>query len=164
MKRIPLVVSLASLALSFFPSLPSHTTFDIDSPEYGPGAIFGPSGVYTSAISSAGASSTGSPSLTAVPKGSSSNVGAIAGGVVGGIAMVSIVAGAIFYLRRRSRSSMALSSPYTPNEQTTVQGYAGVHSVEPPASGSTSSHVGSGNMHTSFPQTRRYHGLPMPAV
>jgi hypothetical protein len=169
-----------------------------DNPEYGPGAIFAASGVYTS---SASASSTGSPSPTPPPKGSSSNAGAIAGGVVGGLAVVSIAIAAIFYLRRRSRASSARSAGFdafqphmdeiprplsgggtvgpsspsirtkfsdVPNDQTTFQWYAGPHSVDIPPPGTTSSHIGSGsnlaNMQTSLPQTRRYHGLPMPSA
>ena len=62
--------------------------------------------------------------------------------------------------------------PYTqdvPNDQTTFQWYAGPHSVDiPPQGTTTSSHVGSGsnlaNMQTSLPQTRGYHGLPMPSA
>jgi hypothetical protein len=58
--------------------------------------------VYTS---SASASSTGSPSRTPPPKGSSANTGAIASGVVGGIAAISItVAAGFLYLRLRSRA------------------------------------------------------------
>jgi len=167
-------------------------------PEYGPGAIFGASGVYTS---SASASSTGSPTPTAPPKGSSSNTGAIVGGVVGGVAVISIAVAAIFYLRQRSRAPSARSAGFdafqphmdeiprplsdggtvgpsspsirtkfsdVPNDQTTLQWYAGPHSVDIPPPGTTSSHIGSGsnlaNMQTSLPQTRRYHGLPMPSA
>jgi hypothetical protein len=82
-------------------------TFHKDNPEYGPGAIFGASGVFTS---SASASSTGSPPTTPPPNGSGSNTGAIVGGVVGGIAVVSIAVVAIFYLRQRSWAPSARSA------------------------------------------------------
>ena len=176
--------------------------------------------MYTSSTS---ASSTGSPSPTP-PQGSNSNAGAIAGGVVGALAVVSIAVVAIFYLRRRSRvpsagsagfgafqshmdevprplsdgGTVGPSSPsimtkfsvrvsrsprctflsswttvlfqYTrdvPNDQSTFQWYAGPHSVDVPRPGSVSSHIGSGSnlthIRTSLPQTRGYHGLPMPS-
>jgi hypothetical protein len=55
-----------------------------------------------------------------------------------------------------------------PNDQTTFQWYAGPHSVDIPPPGSMSSHIGSGSnlahMQTSLPQTRGYHGLPMPSA
>ncbi|KAN0119123.1 hypothetical protein V8E52_004570 [Russula decolorans] len=74
-------------------------------PEYGPRAIFGASGVYTS---SASASATGSPSPTPPPKGSIPNAGAIPGGVIGGIAAISFtVTAAFLYLRRRPRAPSA---------------------------------------------------------
>jgi hypothetical protein len=62
----------------------------IDSPEIGPGALPRPS---------SSASPTNSP--TPLPPSGSSNTGAIAGGVIGGVAMVSIAVIAIFYLRGR---------------------------------------------------------------
>jgi hypothetical protein len=91
---------LCSLSSRRYPSSPM---FYIDDPEYGPGAILGALGVYTS---SASASSTAS--RTATPKGHSSNGGAIAGGIVGGllVAIASIIAAAAtFHRRRRSRAS-----------------------------------------------------------
>ena len=101
MNRMPLVVSIVSLTFSFFRRYPFSSTFHIDDPEYGPGAISGASGVYTSS-----ASASFTASRTAAPKGHSSNGGAIAGGVVGGLAIVSIIAAAvIFHRRRRSRAS-----------------------------------------------------------
>ena len=106
---MPLVVSIVSLMFSFLLSrrccLPP--TFHIDNPEYGPGAVFGASGVYTSSTSS-----TGSPTPTASPKDSSSSTGPIVGGVVGSIAVVSIAVVAIFYLRRRSRAPSARSASF----------------------------------------------------
>jgi len=161
-------------------------------PEYGPGAFFGASGVYTSSASA----STGSPSPTA--KGSRSKAGPIAGGVLGSIAIVSMAVAAIFYLRRRSRASSARSAGFgafqphmdgisgplsdggtagpsspsirtkfsdVPNDQTMFQWYAGPHSVDNPPPGSPPSHIGpGGNLATSLPQTRGYHGLPMPSA
>ncbi|KAI9436123.1 hypothetical protein F5148DRAFT_25456 [Russula earlei] len=82
-----------------------------DSPEIGPGALIGnPSGSTSTART--GTITAGSPSNTNTgsnsslptpsPTGSSSNTGAIAGGVVGGIAAISIAALAMFfYFRRR---------------------------------------------------------------
>ena len=80
-------------------------TLHIDNPGYGPGAMSGASGMYTS---SARASSTGlpSPTLLPSPKGGSPNAGAIAGGVVGGIVVVSIAIAAIFYLWTTSTSTV----------------------------------------------------------
>jgi hypothetical protein len=170
-----------------------------NNPEYGPGAIFGASGVYTS---SASASSTASP-ITAPRKGSSSNTGAIVGGVVGGLAVVTTAVAMIFYLRQRSRAPSARSAgldafqPHmdgiarplsdegtvgpsspsirtkfsdVPDDQSTFQWYTGPHSVDqpPPGTPGTTSHIGSGsdlaNMQTSIPQTRGYHGFPMPSA
>ena len=59
-------------------------TFNIDTPEYGPGTVFGQGG----------------PSAPSAPS-THSHSGAIAGGVIGGIAMISVPVAAIFYLRRR---------------------------------------------------------------
>ncbi|KAN0119078.1 hypothetical protein V8E52_004525 [Russula decolorans] len=64
-----------------------------DNPEYGPGAIFGASGVYTSSAS-ASASSTASSTSSH----SGGHVGVIAGGAIGGMAIISIAVAAIFYL------------------------------------------------------------------
>ncbi|KAI0268456.1 hypothetical protein BGY98DRAFT_1138715 [Russula aff. rugulosa BPL654] len=69
-----------------------------DSPEYGPGAIFGASGVYTSSASTSSVTtSSASASSTVPPKHShsGSHVGAIVGGVIGGIAFIFIVVAAI---------------------------------------------------------------------
>ncbi|KAF8491360.1 hypothetical protein F5888DRAFT_1060208 [Russula emetica] len=87
-----------------------------DDPELAPGAILGPSGVSVAPTSSSIASSpttTSSTSSTISPTtpilvGHSSNSGAIAGGVVGGIAAISItVATVSLYLRRRPRAPSA---------------------------------------------------------
>ncbi|KAI0264830.1 hypothetical protein BGY98DRAFT_939727 [Russula aff. rugulosa BPL654] len=69
-----------------------------DSPEYGPGAIFGASGVYTSSASTSSVTtSSASASSTVPPKHShsGSHAGAIVGGVIGGIAFIFIVVAAI---------------------------------------------------------------------
>jgi len=67
--------------------------FSIDSPEIGLGRIFGPSGPSVSDIAP--------PPF----KGRhSSNRGAIVGGVIGGIAVISILIAALFLYRRRRRS------------------------------------------------------------
>ena len=71
---------VGNFSLLFRYCLTLRVTF-IDSPEIGPGTIL-------------------SPSLLVGERGSS--VGAIAGGIVGGIAAVSIVAAALFFYRRRS--------------------------------------------------------------
>ncbi|KAF8497761.1 hypothetical protein F5888DRAFT_249657 [Russula emetica] len=71
-----------------------------DSPELGPGTVLGASSSSVSvSASNAGSSNTG----TSIPVGGhSSNAGAIAVGVIGGIATISIlVAAVLFYLRRR---------------------------------------------------------------
>jgi hypothetical protein len=77
--------------MSLFPPITvSHPRLtSIDSPERGPGTVLSPSGSKRS-----------------------SNVGAIAGGVVGGIAVVSVLVAAIFFFlrRRRSRASSAASA------------------------------------------------------
>ena len=114
MNRMPLVVSIVS------PSAPRHgltSTFNIDTPEYGPGAIFGASGVSTAttstrtssaSTSSASTSSAGIPPTappTVTPSQSKSHTGVIVGGVVGGIvALGVIIATLFFYLQwRRTR-------------------------------------------------------------
>ncbi len=68
--------------------------FHIDSPEYGLGAIFGASGVYTSHVSSY-------PTASSRPSHSGSHAGPIIGGILIGVAIISIAVAAIFYLRRR---------------------------------------------------------------
>ena len=74
----------------------------IDEPELAPGAILYPSG---SSVASPSSTSSTSP----VPAGHSPNSGAIAGGVVGGLAVISITVAAVFlYLRRRSRAPSAV--------------------------------------------------------
>ena len=103
MHRIPLVVRFVSFMFSFSRLYSLPPAFHIGKPEYGPGAIFGASGVYTS---SASASSSGSPSLTP-SKGRSSSAGPIASGVVGGIAVFSIAVAAIIYLLRHSKAQSA---------------------------------------------------------
>ncbi|KAI0275680.1 hypothetical protein BGY98DRAFT_991461 [Russula aff. rugulosa BPL654] len=87
-------------------------------PEYGPGAIFGVLGVYTSSASTSSAitssastsSASASSSSTAPPTQphSGSHGGAIAGGVIGGIAVIAVAA--IFYLRRRRSHWQAASA------------------------------------------------------
>jgi len=139
-----------------------------DTPEYGPGAIFGASGVYTSS-----ASASPTPSQLA-PSHSGGHGGAIAGGVIGGIAIISIISlAAIFYLRR-GRSEPILDdgevapssvSPttmkfYDPDDPTTFPGYQG-----PSATAPSSSHVGSGStlgMQTSPHPRGQYSGFPIP--
>jgi len=99
---MPLVVRIIlSLYSSRYCLTPASFTF-IGSPELGPGTVLGASGSYGSvSASETRSSSTG----TSIPVGRhSSNAGAIAGGVIGGIAAISIlVAALLFYLRRRRR-------------------------------------------------------------
>lgn len=76
-----------------------------DSPELGPGAVLGPSGVSTSSDTSP----TGSPTLS--PPVNHTNTGAIVGGVVGGVAAISIAVAVIFYLRRRRSRAPSAASP-----------------------------------------------------
>ena len=95
------------------------TTVFSDFPEIGPGAMIGTSGSPTTGTgtgatrtspSPTGSTDTSSthgfaspPTFTPTPSGGS-NAGAIAGGVVGGIAAISIAAAALFFfLRRRQR-------------------------------------------------------------
>ena len=102
----------------------------IDSPELGPGTILGPAG---SPFSSTGPSTIKSPAYPTTPSttvtaslpsytvggssntttsgpvgysvgGHSSNIGAIAGGTVAGVAAISIVVVALFFYRQRRRS------------------------------------------------------------
>jgi hypothetical protein len=80
----------------------------IDSPEHGPGTVLGASSPSVSASASNTLANTASSSTsTSIPvKGHSSNGGAIAGGIIGGIAAISIVVTALlFYLRQRHSSS-----------------------------------------------------------
>jgi hypothetical protein len=77
-------------------------SYFIDSPELGPGTSLGTS---SSSVSAPASTTTSSNTGTSTPVGSgghSSNAGAIAGGIIGSIAVISIlVAGLFFYLRRR---------------------------------------------------------------
>jgi len=94
-----------------------------DTPERAAGAILGPSGATVSASgtristtpsasSLSGLSwSTANPTPTPTPK-SNSNIGAIVGGVVGGVAVIALAAIAIvFFLRRRSSDAPAPAAP-----------------------------------------------------
>ena len=95
----------------------SPPIFDIDGPEYGPGAIFGASGVFTSGVtvSPTATSTAASSSTSSTHSHSGGHGGAIAGGVIGGIAGISIISvAAIFYLRRRG--SKAASAGVGPPE------------------------------------------------
>jgi hypothetical protein len=113
MNHMPLVVSIISLCSLSSRRYRLPPTFYIDNPEYGPGAIFGASSVYTSSAS-ASSSSTSTPSAastpTKTPKGNSSNAGPIAGGIIGGIATISIIVALILYLRRTRRRSQAAAA------------------------------------------------------
>ena len=112
-----------SSLLSFSPSL-SHTHvlfFIIDTPEVAPGVLLGASGAtvtatgsgaqsphITSSASSAGTGDSSSPHPTSASTGgSSSNIGAIVGGAVGGVAAISIAVAAIFFFLRRQRPQAA---------------------------------------------------------
>ena len=82
--------------------------FDIDNPEYGPGAIFGgASDVYTPSASATTTATAASPTVSSTASStaphSEGHAGSIAGGVTGGIAIISIsiAVTAIFYRRRR---------------------------------------------------------------
>jgi hypothetical protein len=89
------VVSIVSPILSFPPCHGLTSAFLIDSPELGPGAVLGPSGVSTSSR----ASPTRSP-----PGKSKSNTGTIVGGVVGAVTATTVAVAAIFFYLRRRRS------------------------------------------------------------
>lgn len=93
-----------SLVLSFPLRYGLTPRIFIDSPEFGPGSIIGPS--------NASVTPTPPPS-----KSSSVNAGAIAGGVVGFIVVVLIVLVAIFYLRRRSWARAAASADVGASQQ-----------------------------------------------
>jgi hypothetical protein len=162
-----------------------------DKPEYGPGTFFGPNSITVPTTTT-----TPTPSFTGHSSGSggkSSNAGAIAGGVVGGIAAFSVAVAVILYLRgRRSRmvsagieasqpmlnngmvTQSSTGSPltmkfYDPNDPTTFPGHQGTQqSLDTPSTPQVplSSHVGSGSMadlQTSQFQAMGYHGLPMPS-
>jgi hypothetical protein len=103
--RIQSVVSIVSPILSFSPCYSLTSTFLIDSPELGPGAVLGPSGV-----SSSSASPTISPTPSP-PVNGNSNTGAIVGGVVGGVAAISIAVALIFFYLRRRRSRAPAAAP-----------------------------------------------------
>lgn len=102
----------------FLPVNVSHPPILIDSPELAPGTLLGPSGATVSVTgsgshgtsTSSGDSSTGVPTPTPTKK--SSNTGAIVGGVVGGVAAISIGAfGVVFFLLRRKRSQAPTAAP-----------------------------------------------------
>jgi hypothetical protein len=101
--RMPPVVSVVSPVSPCYGLTPP---FSIDTPEVLPGSLIGPSSVSTTATSSLHPSSTGSSTPTPLPTSKSSNVGAIAGGAVAGVAVIIVVIAAIFYLRRRRRSQV----------------------------------------------------------
>jgi len=90
----------------FFDTFHTHLPL-LDTPEVLPGALIGDSsGTGTAAGATATRSSpaptgSSSPTSTSPPSQHSSNVGAIAGGVVGGVAAISIAAAAIFFYLRR---------------------------------------------------------------
>ncbi|KAI0275683.1 hypothetical protein BGY98DRAFT_1098726 [Russula aff. rugulosa BPL654] len=88
-----------------------------DTPEYGPGAIFGASGVYTSSAGTSSASATAPPTQSH----SGSHAGAIAGGIIGGIAIISIAVAAILQRRRshwQAASADVDASLLMPNDGT----------------------------------------------
>jgi hypothetical protein len=95
-KPISPVVSIIDPMLSFPSRYGLTFPIFIDSPEIGPGAVLSPS---------SSASPTNSP--TPLPPGGSSNTGAIVGGVIGGVAAISIAVVAIFLYRRRRHSRAA---------------------------------------------------------
>ena len=92
-----------------------HLT-SLDSPEIGAGTILGPSGPSTSS-STGTTSSSSSTSPAAHIHSNSSNTGAIAGGVVGGIGAISILIAALFFGRRfyRQRGWGRQPTPPTPS-------------------------------------------------
>jgi hypothetical protein len=124
--RIPLVVSIVSLSSPRGPRYGLTPLFYIDTPEVDSGSLIGPSSTY-----SLSPSSTGSP--TPLPRGRSSDTGAIAGGVAGGIAAITIVIVAIFYLRRRSQATSAVSAGFGASQS---QQSLSDESVPPSSSGS----------------------------
>ena len=138
-KRVKQVVSMVAPIFPFRSSAPRSglsPTLDIDGPEYGPGAIFGPSGVYTSGVSTSSASASSTPSYK--PSHSGGHAGAIAGGVIGGIAIISIAGAAIFYLQRRRSRVASAGVDY--------------HAYQPMLSDGAVAHSSSGS-----PQTMRFY-------
>jgi hypothetical protein len=112
-------VRTLSLSFSHYQCLTPTSCF-LDSPERGPGAILGTSGTTVSASGTpSGATSSlfGDSSSTVTPTSSpsskkSSNTGAIVGGAVGGVAVISLGAVAIaFFLRQRRPDSQAPVAP-----------------------------------------------------
>lgn len=73
----------------------------------------------------AGSASTGSPDASVVGK-SSNHAGAIAGGVVGGLAIVAIAALVIFFLRRKQKKEEAdsVADPDANRPFTSISGYS----------------------------------------
>lgn len=74
-----------------------------------------PKGTATNSSGAASTTKSSSAINTSTPLPQHSNhAGAIAGGVVGGVAVLVIIAAAIFFLARRSRNSKAQKNPMTP--------------------------------------------------
>jgi hypothetical protein len=100
--------------LPLLPSLSyAHVICFIDSPEADPGKILSPSGPSVSA--SGPTSALGTPfSITTMPAsmemgGNGSNCEAIIGGIIGGIAAISIILVAVLFFYRRRRRSLVPS-------------------------------------------------------
>jgi hypothetical protein len=108
--RLSSVVGILSPTSSPVPSH-AYVVYFIDSSEAGPGRILGPSDPSVSA--SGPTSAFGGPFSNATTPAfigrHSSNRGAITGGVIGGIAVISILVAALLFLRRRRHS--LVSSP-----------------------------------------------------
>jgi len=126
MTTIHMPLAVVTLSLVSFPYYSPTPTFSSESPDLGPGTLLGPSGPSVSttgptsiSYTSSKGSSSSSNSVTPTPIGGhSSNTGAIAGGVVGSIAISIVITALLYYLRRRRPPTpSALSAPSANNGQ-----------------------------------------------
>jgi|SRR6266436_5397447 len=126
MTTIHMPLAVVTLSLVSFPYYSPTPTFSSESPDLGPGTLLGPSGPSISTMgptsisyTSSKGSSSSSNSVTPTPIGGhSSNTGAIAGGVVGSIAISIVITTLLYYQRRRCPPMLsALSAPSTNNGQ-----------------------------------------------
>jgi hypothetical protein len=120
LREIGTQTSLSQSAVRTFSLSFSHyqcftpTSCILDTPEQAPGVLLGSSGATVSATGGATSSlfgetssavnpTSGTSSSSSPASKSSSNTGAIVGGVVGGVAVISLAAIAIFFFRRQRR-------------------------------------------------------------
>ncbi|KAF4631767.1 hypothetical protein G7Y89_g6370 [Cudoniella acicularis] len=106
---MPASTSLTSAPSATRPSSSIPTTPSI------PTAPTTPSSIFSSTVLSANSSSTASTSS------SNSNTGAIAGGVVGGLAALAIIAGIIYFLLRRNQQKLSQATYYQEPPRSTIR-------------------------------------------